>query len=156
MAVPAGRPKDMILRPGFVPLTAAAAFLAILPACFVPHTATARGPRQPCIPSAESVVMDAARNAVADRFAEDRHRFPWSDTTPPTPIDDAAVCERAAKVYERAAAPQDRHGRPPRRAGVVRAGGLYFVVSPPAHQAGEFMIVGVLDAEFRWLVGLTM
>ena len=121
-----------------------------------PHRAhVARVTPTPCLASRDSIAMNAARNAVADRLAGNRHRLPWTDPTPPTPISDAAVCARAADAYARAAASGASRGQSPRTAGVVRAGGLYFVVSPPVIQAGEFMIVGVLDAEFRWLVGLT-
>jgi hypothetical protein len=100
--------------------------------------------------------MDGARNAVADRLAENQHRLPWTDSTPPTAISDAAICARAADAYARAAATSGQVGSAPGRVGVVRAGGLYFVVSPHSHTAGEFTIVGVLDGEFRWLIGLTM
>ena len=100
--------------------------------------------------------MNAARNAVADRLAENRHRLPWTDSTPPAPVSDAATCAHAADAYARAVTPNDQYGHAPCRAGVVRAGGLYFVVSAPSHGAGEFTIVGVLNGKFRWLVGLTM
>ena len=133
----------------------AVALLAAPAACFPlrPHVVRVTPP--PCLPSGESSVMNAARNAVADRLAENRQRLPWTDSQPPVAVADAAVCARAADAYARAA-PSAQHGPEPAQAGVVRAGGLYFVVSPPPHTAGEFMIVGVLDAEFRWVVGLAM
>ena len=50
-------------------------------------------------------------------------------------------------------APRQAHSRRRRPFGVavVRAGGRYFVVSPPARRAGEFMVIAALDAEFRWV-----
>jgi hypothetical protein len=151
-----GRPTDMDSRSHTVPLTAAATLFALQAGCFLSPATAARGAPPPCLPSAESSVMHAARNDVADRLGENRHRLPWIDSTPPAEVHNAAICGRAAQAYARGAAPGDPPGQSPRRAGVVRAGGLYFVVSPPAIRAGEFMSVGVLDPEFHWLVGLTM
>lgn len=37
----------------------------------------------------------------------------------------------------------------------TRAGGLYFVLGPGGRRAGEFAVIGVLDASFRWIKGLT-
>jgi len=125
-------------------------------ACFLPHPGVGRVTPQPCLPSGESIVIDAAWNAVADRLAKNRARLPWTDSAPPAPVTEAAICARAADAYARSATASRQPGPTRGLAGVVRAGGLYFVVSPPAHTAGEFTIVGVLDGEFRWLVGLTM
>ena len=143
------------MTPSFRFALHAAALLATQSACVPRTAAVSRGTPPPCLPSAESIVMVAARNAAADRLAENRYRLPWTDSTPPAPISDAGTCARAADAYARAAW-STPGGRAPVRAGVVRAGGLYFVVSPPGTVAGEFTGVGVLDGEFRWLVGLAM
>ncbi|MBV9880000.1 MAG: hypothetical protein JO180_05855 [Gemmatirosa sp.] len=103
-----------------------------------------------CDPALEARVLHAARNAVADRQHLDRFRLPWTDTLPPAVVHDAARCRAAAVAYA--------GGRLPRgveaRAAVVRAGGLYFVVGPVRPAAGEALMVGVLDAAFRWIIGI--
>jgi hypothetical protein len=104
-----------------------------------------------CDPGFEETVMNTARNAVADRGHENRFRLPWTDTLPPRVVRDARTCRAAAAGYAGGPLPP---GVAP-RATVVRAGGLYFVIGPNVQKAGEFTIVGVLDARFRWLVGIT-
>jgi hypothetical protein len=104
-----------------------------------------------CYRGTEAIVMSAARNAVADRNGENRFRLPWTDTLPPQVVRDAPTCRAAAVGYAAGRLPP---GVAP-WASVVRAGGLYFVLGPVEQKAGESTIVGVLDAHFRWLVGIT-
>jgi hypothetical protein len=92
-----------------------------------------------------------ARNALADRRHESRFKLRWTDTLPPAAVRDDVICRRAAAGYAGGTLPRGV----PARATVVRAGGLYFVVGPVDRRAGEFLVVGVLDASFRWLTGLT-
>ena len=143
----------MAFRPTHTSL--AAAILATLAACISPRAHVPRVTLPRCLSSVESIEMDAALHAVADRRAGNRLRLPWSDSTPPAPVQDAAICAQAAEAYARGASPSDPRRLSAGQAGVVRAGGLYFVLAPPAQQAGEWMIVAVLDAKFRWIVGLT-
>ena len=98
-----------------------------------------------CSAQLASIAENTARNMVADRRARDVYRLPWSDTSPLETVTDSATCARAAEAYVGRPSPP---GASP-FAGVVRAGGLYFVVATPIERAGEFMLVAVLDGRFR-------
>lgn len=97
------------------------------------------------------VAANTANNAVADRHARNVFRLPWTDTMPPTVVVDSATCARAANAYAGQPLPP---GIAP-VAGVVRAGGLYFVVAAEFKRAGEFTLVAILDGQFRVLEYLT-
>ena len=77
-----------------------------------------------CESALDSVVMTAARNAVIDRHGENRLRLPVADTLPPVLVHDDKLCRAAAAGYAEDRLPAGV----PRRAAVVRAGGLYFVI----------------------------
>ena len=82
-----------------------------------------------------------------------RPQLPWTDTLPPRVITDASVCREAARAY-----PYDNLRTPPDSmlaAGVVLAGGLYFVEAWPLARGGEFVMTAVLDRNFHWLFGLS-
>jgi hypothetical protein len=136
-----------------IPAPAIALALSVVGACASgrrPHGAEPPLPSG-CHPDLEPAVLNAARNALADRRHENRFNLPWTDTLPPTAVRDDVICRRAAAGYAGGKLPRGV----PARATVVRAGGLYFVVGPTDSRAGEFLVVGVLDASFRWITGLT-
>lgn len=137
------------------PRRATRAFALGAALCGLAACASARGGRDAplpagCHPELDDVVLRWAQNAVADRGAENRHRLPWTDTLPPAPVRDAAICRRAALATVGGRLPPGATAR----ASVVRAGGLYFVLGPGDGQAGEFLVVDVLDAAFRHIVGI--
>jgi len=98
-----------------------------------------------CSAQLASIAENTAQNMVADRAARNVYHLPWSDTLPLQTITDSVTCARSAKAYTGRPLPS---GVAP-LAGVVRAGGLYFVVATPIQRAGEFMLVAVLDSRFR-------
>jgi len=104
-----------------------------------------------CDRASEAVVLKSATSAVADRRAENKLGLPWTDTLPPQVVRDAASCRAAAVGYAGGRLPAGM----PARASVVRAGGLYFVLTPLRRTAGEYTLVGVLDGRYHWLIGLT-
>jgi hypothetical protein len=104
-----------------------------------------------CHSGLAEVALNTASNAVADRHARNVFRLPWTDTLPPMVVVDSATCARAAIAYE--GQPLPPNVAPV--AGVVRAGGLYFVFAANFKVAGEFTLVAILDGQFRVLEYLT-
>ena len=103
-----------------------------------------------CYHPTEMIPLQWARNAVADRAGENRHKLPWTDTLPPTVIRDDELCVRAALATVEGKLPAGVDAR----ASVVRAGGLYFVYGPGPNSAGEFTVVHVLDGQLRRITGI--
>jgi hypothetical protein len=128
------------------------AALGLFAACTSPPVRGAPTAAQSgCEPRWEGALDNTVRNLVADRAHENRFRLPWTDSLAPVPIRDPDVCARAGRAY--ADLRDERSPAPP--AGVIKAGGLYFVIATPAERAGEWMIIWVLDAQFRRIVGIT-
>src|SRR5690348_7680594 len=80
------------------------------------------------------------------------HHLPWNDTIPPRVITDANMCRAAARAYLH----DSLRTRPDSTlaAGVVLAGGLYFVQAWPLARGGEWVLTAVLDRNLRWVIGL--
>ncbi len=129
------------------------ATIGLLPACgsTAGRAASPLVAQTQCEPRWESVIDNTVRNLVVDRAHANRMRLPWTDSLLPVPVRDPALCARAGRAY----ADVRDDGTPAPPAGVVRAGGLYFVVATPPQRAGEWMIIWVLDAQFRRIVGIT-
>lgn len=95
-------------------------------------------------------MLGYARHAWADRRAGNKLNLPWTNTSPPEAVRDERLCERAALAVVDGALPPGVGAR----ATVIRAGGLYFVLGPGDNTAGEYLVVEVLDASFRRVVGI--
>ena len=91
---------------------------------------------------------------MADRRAGNGLRRPWTDRRAPAAVRDPEICAQAARAYAAWSGRAVPAGTAP-IAGVVRAGGLYFVVGRDIETAGEFILVAVLDAQFRVLMMVT-
>jgi hypothetical protein len=81
-----------------------------------------------------------------------RPQLPWTDTLPPRIITDANTCRAAARAYLH----DSLRTRPDSTlaAGVVLAGGLYFVQAWPLARGGEWVLTAVLDRNLHWVIGL--
>jgi len=101
---------------------------------------------------AKASPLAAAQNTFRTRFNPRAHRFLWTDSVAPTLVNEPAVCRAAARAYLH----DTLHATPDSvlAAGVVRAGGLYFVQAWPIIRGGEFECVVVFDRQWHWLLSL--
>src|SRR5690349_1246073 len=101
---------------------------------------------------ASASVLITAQHEFRLRQAPRVHHLPWNDTLPPRVITDANMCRAAARAYLH----DSLRSRPDSTlaAGVVSAGGLYFVQAWPLARGGEWVLTAVLDRNLHWVIGL--